>query len=78
MALWAWTGIDGMEDVDLSFLGLISYIGVIAAIVQIMEMFLDKFVPALHNALGVLPAIDYSELRHFGVLHCLWLSVTTI
>jgi len=54
----AWTGIDGMEEVDLSFLGLISYIGVIAAIVQIMEMFLDKFVPALYNALGVfLPLI---------------------
>jgi len=34
-----WTGIDGMEKVDLSFLGLLSYIGVIAAIVQIMEMF---------------------------------------
>ena len=42
----------------LSFLGLLSYIGVIAAIVQIMEMFLDKFVPALYNALGVfLPLI---------------------
>jgi Na+-transporting NADH:ubiquinone oxidoreductase subunit E len=53
-----WTGIDGMEAVDLSFLGLLSYIGVIAAIVQIMEMFLDKFVPALYNALGVfLPLI---------------------
>jgi Na+-transporting NADH:ubiquinone oxidoreductase subunit E len=43
---------------DLSFLGLLSYIGVIAAIVQIMEMFLDKFMPALYNALGVfLPLI---------------------
>lgn len=53
-----WTGIEGMENVDLSFLGLLSYIGVIAAIVQIMEMFLDKFVPALYNALGVfLPLI---------------------
>ncbi len=53
-----WTGIPGMEKVDLSFLGLLSYIGVIAAIVQIMEMFLDKFVPALYNALGVfLPLI---------------------
>lgn len=53
-----WTGIEGMETVDLSFLGLLSYIGVIAAIVQIMEMFLDKFVPALYNALGVfLPLI---------------------
>ncbi len=47
-----------LPDVNLSFLGLIVYIGVIAAIVQIMEMFLDKFVPALYNALGVfLPLI---------------------
>ena len=54
----SWTGIEGMASVDLSFLGLLSYIGVIAAIVQIMEMFLDKFVPALYNALGVfLPLI---------------------
>ncbi len=53
-----WTGIDGMEKVDLSFLGLLSYIGVIAAIVQIMEMFLDKYVPVLYGALGVfLPLI---------------------
>jgi Na+-transporting NADH:ubiquinone oxidoreductase subunit E len=48
----------GLPDMDLSFLGLLSYIGVIAAIVQIMEMFLDKFMPALYNALGVfLPLI---------------------
>ncbi|MGB0847874.1 MAG: NADH:ubiquinone reductase (Na(+)-transporting) subunit E [Thiolinea sp.] len=47
-----------LEGVDLRFLGLISYIGVIAAMVQILEMFLDKFVPALYNALGVfLPLI---------------------
>ncbi|HPE60008.1 MAG TPA: NADH:ubiquinone reductase (Na(+)-transporting) subunit E [Thiolinea sp.] len=47
-----------VQGVDLRFLGLISYIGVIAAIVQILEMFLDKFVPALYNALGVfLPLI---------------------
>ena len=53
-----WTGIDGMEKVDLSFLGLLSYIGVIAAIVQIMEMFLDKYVPVLYSTLGVfLPLI---------------------
>ena len=51
----AWAG---LPDVDLSFLGYLSYIGVIAAIVQIMEMFLDKYVPALYNALGVfLPLI---------------------
>lgn len=54
----AWTGVEALANVDLSFLGLLSYIGVIAAIVQIMEMFLDKFVPALYNALGVfLPLI---------------------
>lgn len=51
----AWAG---FPDLDLSFLGLLSYIGVIAAIVQILEMFLDKFMPALYNALGVfLPLI---------------------
>ena len=45
-------------EIDLRFLGLLSYIGVIAALVQILEMFLDKFVPALYNALGVfLPLI---------------------
>ncbi len=48
----------GLPDVDLSFLGFLSYIGVIAASVQILEMFLDKYVPALYNALGVfLPLI---------------------
>ena len=48
----------GLPDVDLSFLGLISYIGVIAAIVQILEMFLDRYVPALYHALGIfLPLI---------------------
>jgi Na+-transporting NADH:ubiquinone oxidoreductase subunit E len=48
----------GLEGVDLTFLGLISYIGVIAAIVQVLEMFLDRFVPALYNALGIfLPLI---------------------
>ena len=48
----------GFEDVDLTFLGLLSYIGVIAAIVQILEMALDKFMPSLYNALGVfLPLI---------------------
>ena len=51
----AWAG---LGEVDLSFLGLLSFIGVIAAMVQILEMFLDRFVPALYNALGVfLPLI---------------------
>lgn len=51
----AWAG---FPDVDLSFLGLISYIGIVAAIVQILEMVLDKYVPSLYNALGIfLPLI---------------------
>ncbi|AKU67204.1 MULTISPECIES: NADH:ubiquinone reductase (Na(+)-transporting) subunit E [Ottowia] len=51
----AWAG---LPEVDLGFLGLLSYIGVIAAIVQILEMLLDKYVPSLYNALGVfLPLI---------------------
>jgi Na+-transporting NADH:ubiquinone oxidoreductase subunit E len=54
----AWTGIESMKTVDLSFLGLLSYIGVIAAIVQILEMVLDRYMPALYNTLGVfLPLI---------------------
>jgi Na+-transporting NADH:ubiquinone oxidoreductase subunit E len=48
----------GLPDVDLSFLGLIAYIGVIAAIVQILEMTLDRYFPALYSALGIfLPLI---------------------
>jgi Na+-transporting NADH:ubiquinone oxidoreductase subunit E len=50
-----WAGLPG---ISLQFLGYLCYIGVIAAMVQILEMFLDKFVPALYNALGVfLPLI---------------------
>lgn len=48
----------GLPNVDLSFLGLLTYIGVIAALVQIMEMVMDKYIPALYSALGVfLPLI---------------------
>jgi len=48
----------GLPEVDLSFLGLICYIGVVAAMVQILEMVLDKYVPSLYNALGIfLPLI---------------------
>ena len=47
-----------LADVDLTFLGLISYSGVIAAMVQILEMTLDRFFPPLYNALGIfLPLI---------------------
>lgn len=59
----------GYPDVDLSFLGLLSYIALIAAVVQIMEMFLDKFVPSLYNALGVyLPLITVNCAIMGGVL----------
>jgi len=48
----------GFPQSNLEFVGFISYIGVIAAAVQILEMFLDRFIPALYNALGVfLPLI---------------------
>lgn len=51
-----WT--DYTQEMDLSFLGFISYIGVIAAMVQILEMVLDRFFPPLYNALGIfLPLI---------------------
>lgn len=51
----SWLGITG---VDLSFLALLSFIGIIAAMVQILEMILDKYFPALFHALGIfLPLI---------------------
>lgn len=47
-----------LADVDLTFLVFLTFIGTIAALVQIVEMFLDRYVPALHSALGVfLPLI---------------------
>jgi Na+-transporting NADH:ubiquinone oxidoreductase subunit E len=53
----AWLGED-YAALDMSFLGLLCYIGVIAAMVQILEMTLDRFVPRLYNALGIfLPLI---------------------
>lgn len=58
----------GFPDTDLSFLGFITYIGVIAALVQILEMFLDKYVPALYNALGIfLPLITVNCAIFGGV-----------
>ena len=51
----SWIGVTG---VDLSFLALLSFIGIIAAMVQILEMILDKYFPALFHALGIfLPLI---------------------
>lgn len=62
----AWAG---MPEVDLSYLGLLTYIGVIAAIVQILEMLLDKYVPSLYNALGIfLPLITVNCVIMAGSL----------
>lgn len=62
----AWAG---YPDIDLSFLGLICYIGVIAATVQIMEMVLDKYFPALYQALGIfLPLITVNCAIFGGTL----------
>ncbi len=48
----------GLAELDLSFLGLVTYIGVIAALVQILEMVLERHFPALEHALGIfLPLI---------------------
>jgi Na+-transporting NADH:ubiquinone oxidoreductase subunit E len=53
----AWVS-SSLADVDLTFLALISFIGTIAAMVQILEMALDRFYPPLYNALGIfLPLI---------------------
>ena len=47
-----------VEEVDLSFLSVIIFIAVIAAIVQIVEMVVERFAPALYSALGIfLPLI---------------------
>tara|TARA_B100001123_G_C15345012_1_gene1036600 strand:+ start:3931 stop:4545 length:615 start_codon:yes stop_codon:yes gene_type:complete len=47
-----------LQEYELSFLGFLTYIGTIAAMVQIVEMTLDRFVPKLHAALGIfLPLI---------------------
>ncbi len=51
----AWAG---LGHIDLSFLSLIAFIGVIAAMVQVLEMILEFHVPKLHRALGLfLPLI---------------------
>ena len=54
----SWTGIKGMENVDLSFLHLIMFIATIAALVQLVEMIIEKFSASLYTSLGIfLPLI---------------------
>jgi len=53
-----WTGSAKLAAMDLSFLKLISFIAVIAAMVQIVEMFIEKVSDTLYNQLGIfLPLI---------------------
>ena len=47
---FAWAG---YPNIDLRFLGLLTYIAIIAATVQILEMVLDRYIPALYNTLGI-------------------------
>ncbi|MGL4826473.1 MAG: NADH:ubiquinone reductase (Na(+)-transporting) subunit E [Vibrionaceae bacterium] len=57
-----------VEGLDLSFLNFITFIGVIAALVQILEMILDKYFPPLYNALGIfLPLITVNCAIFGGV-----------
>ena len=57
-ALYKWIPIESLKDVNLSFLSLICFIATIAALVQFVEMFIDKFSPSLYNSLGIfLPLI---------------------
>jgi len=47
---WGWAG---LPDLDLSYLSILAFIGVIAAFVQLLEMLLERFFPAIHAAFGV-------------------------
>lgn len=58
----------GFPEADLSFLGFLTYIGVIAALVQILEMTLDKFFPALYNALGIFLPLITVNCAIFGAV----------
>ena len=54
----SWTGIDQLSYINLDFLTFICFIASIAALVQFVEMFIDKFSPTLYNSLGIfLPLI---------------------
>ncbi|RTR32894.1 NADH:ubiquinone reductase (Na(+)-transporting) subunit E [Shewanella atlantica] len=61
----AWAG---LPEADLSFLKFITFIGVIAALVQILEMVLDKFFPPLYNALGIFLPLITVNCAIFGAV----------
>jgi Na+-transporting NADH:ubiquinone oxidoreductase subunit E len=72
----SWTGSEQLASLDLRFLGLLSYIGVIAAIVQILEMTLDKYVPSLYNALGIFLPLITVNCAIMGLLYSWWNAIT--
>ncbi|MCM1153134.1 MAG: NADH:ubiquinone reductase (Na(+)-transporting) subunit E [Muribaculum sp.] len=72
----SWLG-EQYASADLSFLGLIMFIAVIAALVQLLEMIIEKYAPALYNSLGIflpliavncaiLGAVLFMQQRDFG------------
>ncbi|MGK0410753.1 MAG: Na+-transporting NADH:ubiquinone oxidoreductase subunit E [Shewanella psychromarinicola] len=61
----AWAG---LPEADLSFLKFITFIGVIAALVQILEMALDKYFPPLYNALGIFLPLITVNCAIFGAV----------
>ena len=64
----SWLGQE-YADTDLSFLGLIMFIAVIAALVQILEMAIEKYSPSLYASLGIfLPLIAVNCAILGGVL----------
>ncbi|MBT1443791.1 NADH:ubiquinone reductase (Na(+)-transporting) subunit E [Shewanella sp. JM162201] len=62
----AWAG---FPELDLSYLQLITFIGVIAALVQILEMVLDRYMPVLYQTLGIfLPLLTVNCAIFAGVI----------
>lgn len=59
---------DPVNSIDLSFLSFITYIGVIAALVQILEMILDKYFPVLYQALGIFLPLITVNCAIFGAV----------
>ena len=59
---------DPAQSIDLSFLSFITFIGVIAALVQILEMVLDKYFPALYQALGIFLPLITVNCAIFGAV----------
>ncbi len=61
----AWAG---QPDLDLTFLGLLTYIAIIAAVVQVMEMAIDRFLPALYTSLGIYLPLLTVNCAIFGAI----------